>query len=53
VLLGAKLTSLVPERAMRGALACVLVGLGVYFTRPGETHGVFPTGEATVRSGPP
>lgn len=30
VLLGTKLTALVPERAMRGGLACVVVGMGVY-----------------------
>ena len=30
VLLGTRLTALVPERAMRGGLACVVVGLGVY-----------------------
>jgi uncharacterized membrane protein YfcA len=34
VLLGTKLTARVPERTMRGALACVLVGLGVYFAYP-------------------
>ena len=43
----------VTERAMRGALACFLVGLGVYVTRSGNTRGVVPAGEATVQSGPP
>lgn len=53
VLLGTKLTALLPERAMRGALACTLMGLGVYFSVPGEIHGAIPAVEASAREGPP
>lgn len=38
VLLGAKLTSRVPERAMRGVVACVLVGLGLHFALSTKIH---------------
>lgn len=38
VLLGAKVASRVPERSMRGALACVLVGLGLHFALSEKTH---------------
>jgi uncharacterized membrane protein YfcA len=43
VLLGARLASRIPERAMRGGLACVLVILGLNFTLTVKSHPAPPT----------
>lgn len=47
VLLGARAASAVPERALRGALACLLMGLGVHFSLSVSNHVPRPRQVAT------